>query len=250
MGWPVGELVNWSGPLFALLTVASTAVGGLVAIRLRGRLTGVMAFSGGVVVGVALFDVAPEAVDRLGGARSGRSVGIAMAVGYVGFLVLSRVLVLHHRDDPSTAADHRPVGTLGALALSVHSLIDGFGIGAAFTQSSQLGAFVLLAVVSHDFADGMNTVTFVLAQHQDVPRARAWLAIDAIAPELGAIVGASISVSGHAFALGLGVYAGVFLMIGTGELLPAAHHEPSLARLALTVAGVLFIFAATSFTPA
>jgi hypothetical protein len=72
----------------------------------------------------SLLDVAPEAVDRLG---SGRTVGEAMAVGFLGFLVLSRLLILHHRDDPARAASHRPVGALGALALSVHSLLGGFG---------------------------------------------------------------------------------------------------------------------------
>jgi ZIP family zinc transporter len=234
------------GPLYALLTVASTLLGGLVGIRLRHRLSGVMAFTGGVVLGVALLEVAPEAMDRLG---SGRTVGQAMAVGFLGFLVLSRLLVLHHRDDPASVASHRPVGTLGALALSVHSLIDGFGIGAGFALSPTIGAIVLIAVIGHDFADGMNTITFVLAQGGGVRRAERWLLVDALAPEVGALLGAAVPLSAYAYGLGLAAYAGIFVAIGVGELLAEAHSEPSLARLALTVCGVALMYGVTLLLP-
>jgi ZIP family zinc transporter len=229
------------GPLFGLIPVASTLLGGLLAIRLRAHLGDLMALTGGVVLGVALFEVAPEAVTRLGGtSNSPRLVGIAMGAGFLAFLVLSRLLVLH-RDDTETARSHAPVGALGAAALSVHSLIDGFGIGTGFALSPTLGVFILVAVVAHDFADGMNTVTFVLAQHGEVSRARRWLVLDAVAPEVGALIGATITLSSYAFGIALGVYAGVFVMIGVGELLAEAHRESSLLRLALTVAGAVLM---------
>ena len=226
--------------------MASTLLGGLVGIRLRHRLTGVMAFTGGVVLGVALLDVAPEAVDRLG---SGRTVGEAMAVGFLGSPVLSRLLILHHRDDPACAACHRPVGTLGALALSVHSLLDGFGIGAGFALSPSIGAVVLVAVVRHDFADGMNAIVFMLAQGGQVRPARQWLLVDALAPEVGALLGAAVSLSMHAYGLGLAAYAGIFLAIGVGEFLAEAHSEPSVVRLALTLGGVALMYAVTTVLP-
>ncbi len=230
------------GPVFGLLPVVSTLIGGMVGIRLRNRLNSLMALTGGVVLGVALFEVAPEAVTRLGpSATAPRTVGVAMGAGFLFFLVLSRLLVLHHRDDPETAASHEPVGALGAAALSIHSLIDGFGIGAAFALSTRLGVFILVAVVAHDFADGMNTVTFVLAQEGDVRHARRWLVLDAVAPEIGALIGSAVVLSNHVFGLALGVYAGIFLMIGVGELLAEAHREPSGIRLVLTVVGTAFM---------
>jgi zinc transporter ZupT len=193
-----------------------------------------------------LLDVAPEAVDRLG---SGRTVGEAMAVGFLGFLVLSRLLILHHRDDPARAAGHRPVGALGALALSVHSLLDGFGIGAGFALSPSIGTVVLVAVVSHDFADGMNTIAFVLAQGGSARPARRWLLVDALAPEAGALLGATVSLSTRAYGLSLAAYAGIFLAIGVGEFLAEAHSEPSVARLALTLGGVALMYAVTTLLP-
>jgi ZIP family zinc transporter len=96
--------------------------------------------------------------------------------------------------------------------------------------------------VGHDFADGMNTVTFVLSQGSTSQRARGWLYVDAFAPLAGAIVGAFVVASDRVFGIGLGVYAGIFLAIGAGELLPEAHSEPSAGRIALTIVGFSLLF--------
>jgi ZIP family zinc transporter len=100
---------------------------------------------------------------------------------------------------------------------------------------------VFLAVVTHDFADGLNTVSFVLSQRQDRRKALTWLAIDALAPFVGAIVGSFVSVSDYALGHLLAVYAGFFLFMGATDLLPEAHHHPSRGRVAMTTLG----FAAT-----
>ena len=57
--------MNWIAIPLASLTVVSTLVGGTVALRLRRELTTLIALTGGVVVGVALFDVLPEAIDKV-----------------------------------------------------------------------------------------------------------------------------------------------------------------------------------------
>jgi zinc transporter ZupT len=236
-----------AGPAFALVTVASTMVGGVVGLRLRHRLPAAMAFTGGIVLAVALFDVLPEAIDHLG---SGQETGFWVGVGFLWFFVLGRLAVLHHRDDAQDALSHRPVGALGAAALSFHSFQDGLGIGLAFNLSFQLGLTVLLAVAAHDFADGMNTVTFVLSQDSTERQARRWLYVDALAPVLGALVGSMISLSEHTLGILLAAYTGIFLVLGAGELLPEAHNEPSLRRLALTIAGFASLFLVTRFATA
>jgi zinc transporter ZupT len=130
------------------------------------------------------------------------------------------------------------VGALGAGALSVHSFIDGLGIGFAFHVSNATGFIVFLAVVSHDFADGLNTVSFVLRQSNDRRAARRWLLVDALAPLAGATVGAAVAVSGTTVGVMLALYGGFFLSMGATDLLPEAHTHPSWKRIVLTVAGV------------
>ncbi len=229
-------------PLAALTTV-STLLGGAVAFRLRHELQTLIALTGGIVVAVALFEVLPEALDAVGDPRR---VTTLAGLGFLSFFLAERALVLHHRDDPERARAHAPVGALGAAGLSVHSFLDGLGIGLAFDLSTTTGLLVFLAVVSHDFADGMNTVSFVLMQGGSRRQALRWLTVDAAAPFVGAIVGSSLSISEHALGELLAVYAGFFLFIGATDLLPEAHEHPSPRRVGLTVLGFVAIFLVAS----
>jgi ZIP family zinc transporter len=134
------------------------------------------------------------------------------------------------------------VGALGAAGLSLHSFIDGLGIGLAFQLGTSTGLLVFLAVVTHDFADGMNTVNFVLSQSGERRQAIRWLTADSLAPLLGAIVGVFITVSEHTLGQLLAVYAGFFLYMGATDLLPEAHEHPSGKRVALTAIGFAVTF--------
>ena len=230
----------WLAVPLAVATFFSTLFGGLVAFRFQREIATLIAFTGGIVVAVALFDVLPEAIEAL---DSPRRVTALVGAGFIGFFLVERVLVLHHRDQTEQAQAHARIGALGAAGLSLHSFIDGLGIGFAFHVSTTTGLLVFLAVVSHDFADGMNTVSFVLRQSGDRRSARIWLLIDAIAPLLGAVVGAGIDVSERGLGYLLALYTGFFLFVGATDLLPEAHSHPSWRRVWLTVAGFAATFA-------
>jgi zinc transporter, ZIP family len=231
--------VTWVAIPLSGVTVLSTLAGGLVALRMSRDQATMLALSGGVVVAVAIFHVLPEAMETGGDAHR---VAALVGAGFLGFFLAERALVLHHRDEPEQARAHGQVGALGAAALSAHSFVDGLGIGLAFSLDTATGVLVFLAVISHDFADGLNTVSFVLRQSADRARAVRWLAIDAAAPLAGAIVGASLSISERRLGELLAVYAGFFLFMGATDLLPYAHEHPSRRRVALTAGGFAVVF--------
>lgn len=231
--------MSWLAIPLAGLTVLSTLAGGLVALRMHRDLQTLIALTGGVVVAVALFDVLPEAMEATGDPDR---VAALMGAGFLAFFLAERALVLHHRDETELARAHGQVGALGAAGLSLHSFVDGLGIGFAFNLSTGTGLLVFLAVISHDFADGLNTVSFILRQSDDRKRAIRWLTIDAAAPLLGAIVGSLLTVSEYTLGQLLAVYAGFFLFMGATDLLPEAHQHPSGRRVALTVAGFAAVF--------
>jgi zinc transporter, ZIP family len=234
--------LTWIAIPLAGLTVLSTLAGGFVALRLHRDLHTLIALTGGIVVAVALFDVLPEAMDAVGDAYR---VSVLVGAGFLAFFLAERVLVLHHRDEPEQARAHARVGVLGAAGLSAHSFVDGLGIGLAFGIDTATGLLVFLAVISHDFADGLNTVSFILRQSGNRAQAVRWLAVDALAPLLGAIVGASLDVSEESLGYLLALYAGFFLYMGATDLLPEAHQHPSRMRVALTVLGFAAILALT-----
>jgi zinc transporter, ZIP family len=219
--------------------VLTTVTGGIIALRMAHSLPTVIALSGGVVVAVALFDVLPEAIDLL---PDSTAIGALMGAGFLTFFLFERVLVLHHRDEPADARAHGQVGTFGALGLSAHSFIDGLAVGLAFGASTSTGVLVLVAVLAHDFADGLNTVSFVLNQSQNRPQAIRWLAVDAVAPLIGATVGALLHVSDATLGYLLSFYAGFFLYMGATDLLPEAHEHASWGRVGLTLLGFAGIF--------
>ena len=232
--------VTWIAVPLAALTVVSTLVGGGVALRFRRDLATAIALTGGIVVAVALFHVLPEAIEAV---DNPRRVGLLAGAGFVLFFLAERLVVLHHRDEAEQARAHARVGAFGAAGLSLHSFVDGLGIGLAFGVDTATGLLVFLAVIAHDFADGLNTVSFVLRQSDDRRQALRWLSVDALAPLAGAIVGASVDVSERTLGEVLAVFAGFFLYMGGTDLLPHAHEHPSRGRVALTVLGFAVVLA-------
>ena len=231
--------MTWLAIPLASLTVLSTLSGGILALRLRDSIDTLIALTGGIVVAVALFDILPEAFEAVGDAQR---VSWLVGAGFVVFFLVERALVLHHRDETDQAREHGQVGVLGAAGLSAHSFVDGLGIGLAFGLGTETGVLVFLAVVAHDFADGLNTVSFILRQSNDRRRALRWLAIDALAPLAGAIVGSTLDVSERTLGTALAVYVGFFLYLGATDLLPKAHEHPSATRVTLTLLGFLATF--------
>ncbi len=225
----------------AAIAAGATLLGGMIALRLSHALPTVIAFTGGIVVAVALLDLLPEAIENVGDAKDATAL---VAAGFLLFLFAEQALVLHHRDEPDQARAHDRVGILGATGLSAHSFIDGLGIGLAFGLDTATGVLVFIAVLSHDFADGMNTVSFVLNQSGDRSLAKRWLRVDAAAPLLGAIVGSLITISDHTLGYILSLYAGFFLYMGATDLLPEAHdHDHSTwTKVGLTACGFGFVY--------
>jgi ZIP family zinc transporter len=223
-------------------TVLATLLGGRVGLRFSDRLPTLLALTGGVVVAVALLDVLPEGLESVADVHLATGL---VAAGFLGFFLIERMLVLHDREDAVETLAGERVGVLGAAGLSAHSFLDGLGIGFAFGVDPATGFLVFIAVISHDFADGLNTVSYVLRRSGNRKAAVKWLTIDALAPLLGAIVGSQVAISDQSLGYILCVYCGIFLYIGASDLLPEAHSHPSWARVGLTALGFAAIFAIT-----
>lgn len=238
-------------PLAALLPFFSTLLGGMAALRFHHRLHPFMAFASGVLVATAIIDLLPEAQELVGPER-GMEVGIAALVGY---LLLTLIESFIHQQSFEHAPDHdhasgsaaahehgdRPAsgqaGSAGAVpargflailppaSLIIHSTLDGLAIGLAFQANSGLGLIVLLAVLAHDFADGMNVVTLALDAARGRRLAIGFLVLDALAPVFGAGLSLVIEIPDVALGWMLGATAGVFIAIGASHLLPESQHE-------------------------
>jgi zinc transporter ZupT len=231
--------------LLAPAAFAATMLGGLTALRLKDRLHLILGFSAGAVVGVAFFDLLPEALSLAGGAPPAHTM-MYVAGGFLFYLLLDRLALLHGHDE---SHDHHhdhgtPRGVLGAVTLVAHSVFDGLAIGFAFQVSSAVGFAVAVAVLTHDFSDGINTMNVVLKNGGSRREGYRWLLADSLAPALGIALTAFVHPAGVTFAALLAVFAGLFLYLGASDLVPESHHaHPKFLTTAMTVAGAALIWA-------
>lgn len=231
--------------LISIAAFIATILGGLIALRFQDRLHLILGFSAGAIIAVAFFDLIPEAMELAG--REPASIMLFVAIGFIAYLVLDRVFMFHSHTHTETPGDtHRHTrGGIGAGSLSVHSVLDGVAIGLAFQVSAAVGAIVAVAVLVHDFSDGMNTVNMVLKNGGDKKRAVRWLLIDSLAPVLGIISTLFFTLPEGVLGIILAVFAGFFLYIGASDLLPESHHaHPTRWTTVMTILGMAVMFAA------
>jgi len=247
----------------AFLAFLATLCGGLIALKFKDKLHLILGFSAGAVLGVAFFDLLPESMDLGGKFFSGSTVTSIVALGFFVYLVLDRWVFLHshpemrsdldlgdnlhdhHPNSGSTSFPGEARGILGAGSLSIHSFLDGVAIGLAFQVSAAIGAVVAIAVLVHDFSDGINTVNLILKNEGGKKHAFRWLLVDAIAPILGAASTLFFHLPEQALSIVLALFAGFFLYIGASDLIPESHHaHPKFLTTVMTLLGALVLFIA------
>jgi zinc transporter ZupT len=226
--------------LYALSAFFMTLAGGAFAFRYRRYLLYIMAFSAGLLIGVVFLDLLPEVIVL---AREANVVieylMMTLLGGFLTIFLLEKLTVIHGEKQHDAPGHRHDVGLVGAIGLSFHSFLDGLAIGVAFNASNAVGFVILLAVVAHDFADGLNTVTFMLATKNNRTRTFTLLAIDAIAPVVGALLAGPLRISQGLLVFQLAFFAGFLLYLGASDLLPHVHERPKAALIVSTIGGLV-----------
>ena len=237
-------------PLAAFLVSAaaflSAFLGGVVALRAVSRVGIIIAIGAGIRIGAAFFDLIPEAVHLVGGALD--QVMLATAFGFLAFYVIEKLTAVHVGHEAAAELDHgdaahRHVGVIGASGMSLHSFLDGVALAAGLAVGGGLGIVIAVVVVIHRFSDGISVVSLLLASQTPVREAYRWVAVVAIAPVLGVLLGLVVTVPDQILGVLLAVFAGFFLYVGAAELLPEAHRSDRSRWVVLaTVGGVVAIY--------
>jgi len=159
-------------------------------------------------------------------------------------MLIDRYFSLHaHHGEGCDNPAHN--GKLGASAIILHSLLDGFSIGLAFKISPTVGGIVAVAVLIHGFSDGINTVNMIVKKNGKKTAIK-WLAIDALAPATGVGLAYFLNVPESILGLIMSLFVGLFLYISASDLIPESHHRhPALWTTIATILGMSVIFAAS-----
>ncbi len=235
----------------SIAVVASTLLGGMFALRFKDKLHLILGFSAGAVIGVAFFDLLPEAIE-LGGSQYDISyITSIAALGFIAYMIFDRFIFFHshgsdeHEHGGEIEKNVNSRGILGAASLSMHSLLDGVAIGLAFQVSMVVGSIVAVAVLVHDFSDGINTVNMIFKNSGTRAQAFKWLLVDAFAPVVGVLSTLFFTVPESALGIILALFTGFFLYIGASDLLPESHHgHPTAWTTVATVIGIGVLYTA------
>ncbi len=224
----------------------SAFVGGIVALRAVRHVGIIIAIGAGIRIGAAFFDLIPEGSELLGDSLD--TVMLATAVGFLAFYGIEKLTAVHVGHEAAAELDHgdaahRHVGVIGASGMSLHSFLDGVALAAGLAVGGGLGLVIAVVVIVHRFSDGISVVSMLMASRTPIREAYRWVAVVAIAPVLGVLLGLVVTIPDNVLGVMLAVFAGFFLYVGAAELLPEAHRSNRSRWLVVgTLAGVVSIY--------
>lgn len=231
--------------VLSAVTVLATFLGGYLAIKGKDRLHLVLGLSGGLLLGLVAFDLLPEIfemnTDSFGGIQV---VSIALVGGFLSLHFTEKIFGSHDATDSEYDHGHKhPVnvaGGLGALGMAGHVFLDGVAIGISFQVSPALGLTVFVALLSHAFSDGLNTVSLLIKSGKWKKASISLLGVDAIMRISGAALGSLIALDEKSVGVYLAVFSGFVIYLATSHILPEAHsRHPSRLTMLATVIGVI-----------
>lgn len=216
--------------LLAAVTIGSmvSLIGGLYLIygklgtRLLQRLA--VPFAAGALLAAAFLDLLPEAIAH----DDAETVLLYALIGLVTFFVLERSLSWfhHHHDDSTSHAAGRRNTSLVVIGDTVHNLIDGMAIGAAFLVDPAIGLVTTVAIAAHEIPQEIGDFGLLLSK--GMPKRQVLLVnfVSAIATVIGASLvygfGDSLPIPES---LLLAVTAGFFIYIAASDIIPTIHAE-------------------------
>lgn len=230
--------------VLALFTSFGTAFGGLLAFRTKDRLHLILGLSAGLLMGLVAFDLLPEIfqsnTSKIGGIRT---VSLALVFGFLLLHFVERFFGSHEPIDSEYQHGHTHQSSLGgifgALAMGGHVFFDGVALGVSIHLGIAFATPVIIALFSHAFSDGLNTVSFLV-------RAKKWnrysvflILFDAVTRVSGAAIGTFFRPNTSFVSIYLAIFAGFIIYLATSHILPEAHsRHPSRVTLLATLIGI------------
>jgi zinc and cadmium transporter len=202
-----------------------------------------VAFSGGILLGAAFFDMIPESAAILR-----QWLGWPLSAGFLTIFTLERFVLVHPHPEHGEAEAHSPhlhLGLMAYLGLCFHSLLDGLAISATYDRP-KLGRVVMLAVLFHKIPDAIALTSLLLFARWEQRRIVWWMTIFALSTPVGALATSlALAQADNAItSAAIAISAGTFLGVATSDILPQIRHENN-ARLMPLIA--LFVGLATSW---
>lgn len=223
---------------YAIAAAAGNVLGGLAVARgaragLR-FIEGLVAFSAGFMLSVAIIELLPEAFDRGGG-----DAALFVLLGYLLVHLSQHTATEHFHFGEETHPVTRVAGVTALVGLLLHTFFDGVAIASGFAVSTEMGLLVFLAVVLHKLPEGVTISSLQLAVGQSSNRAVGAAAILGLATVIGVVLTNWV---GFLSAHGLALSAGVTIYVAASNLVPEFQGKSGWRLPAAFFAGAAVFF--------
>lgn len=238
--------------LYAVLAVSLVSIlslGGIIALSLRERLLDkmlllLMSFSAGAILGSALFDLLPEALEIV----EISFVFSYLALGFIVFFFLERFIYWYHghgHPHDEVVGSVKNYVYLNLIGDGIHNLIDGMIITTSFLLNFQLGIATTLAVIFHELPQEIGDFGILVFGGLSKRRALLFNFLTALTAFIGIYLAAFlIEIEGFAGIL-ISLSAGGFIYLSASELLPEIKKEKefnkSVGQFVAFIFGILLI---------
>lgn len=198
-------------------------------------------FAAGALLAAVFLDLLKEGIE----VSSVDSVMIAALIGIISFFFAERFLHWFHHHHQHENSD--PSKSLIIVGDTVHNVLDGIAIAAAFLVSVPTGIVTTIAVAAHEIPQEIGDFGLLLSKGMARKKVLLVNIVSALATTAAAVVTFSLG-SSDKLPLGvlLGLSAGFLLYIALSDVIPDIHENASKKRLldwqpALLVLGVVIV---------
>lgn len=199
-------------------------------------------FAAGLILTAALTELLPQ------GLSYSEHASIYAIGGFVAFLILETFLVFHSGTE--VHYPHRRGAAKGLVffwGLFLHSFLDGLIIAIGFATGYEIGLVTALAVISHEFPEGITTFALLLQNLSDRKAVGLALAV-ALATPAGGLMGvAFLPVADSVMGAATGLVVGSFLYIAATDIVPEIREQKAFQNTIALLAGGLFLMVVHHF---
>lgn len=204
-------------------------LGGIILLKFKLKAehisTLITPFAAGTLLAAAFLDLLKESAE----AGSYEQGLMGALLGILAFFFLERFLSwFHHHHTHEHGVMKDPKINMIIIGDSLHNLIDGVAIGAAFIVSPQAGIVASLAVAAHEIPQEIGDFGLLLSKGLKKSKV---LLLNLISAMLSTVSASLIFLLGNSREFNtsalLGLIAGMFIYIAVSDIIPEIHKKTS-----------------------